>query len=446
MPTSAPDASDLAGRIAELEAENERLRADREGGDPSPRQPRKGRAVLSAALIVVGLVLGVIGVGASYAKNMLTDTDLFVATLAPLADDPQIQAVIITSVTDAIDESVDIPALTATAFDGLDELDLSPRARSALNLLQGPINQGLQALIDDFVTTSVRSPAFSDIWAATVRGTHTQLVATMQHDPGTAVTISADGALELQLGSIIAEVRSRLIANDVRIAEAIPAVDRSIVIIQHDSLGTLTTVYALTAALGSWLPWVAVALLAGGVLLANHRRRALTATAIATAALMALLGVGLAVGRTVAVGMLARESVTPGAVTAVYDALTASAASTVLALGALAIVVVIVAWASGRARAAELLRASVGHAASAARSAAERHDISSGASGRWLERHHLLAVTVIGTIAAVVILFTRPLTITTILWTVVIAGIALLLVQFLRRPEPVPANEEPDDE
>lgn len=439
----------LTARIAELEAENEQLRADQQRADKRqaasalPR-PHPGRAALSAAVIIVGLVLGTISVGASYAKNQLTDTELFVATFAPLANDPAVQAVVIDAVTDAVEESVDIPAITSSLFDELGKLGLSPRAQSALGLLQGPINQGMKSLVEKFVTDFVESAAFSDIWATTVRSTHTQLLATMQNAPGSAVTISANGSLELQLGPIISEVRSRLIANDVRIAEAIPAVDRSIVIVQDASLGSLTTIYALTVAIGSWLPWVALALLTAGVLLANRRRKALITTAIAAAILMGLLGIALAIGRTVVVGMLSGAAVTPAAGTVIYNAATESAASTVLALGVLAIVLVATAWMSGPSRVPERLRKSISQVASASRHAGDRHGISSGATGRWVERHHTLVITAIGAISAAVILLARPLTMSTVILTVVVAALVLLLVQFMRRPEPGEAAEEPE--
>ena len=66
-------------------------------------------------------------------------------------------------VTAAIEEQVDIPALTSDVFDGIRALDLPPRAEQALGLLEGPATQGLQSLVSDIVDRVVTSPAFADV-------------------------------------------------------------------------------------------------------------------------------------------------------------------------------------------------------------------------------------------------------------------------------------------
>lgn len=433
----------LAARIAELEAENAELRA-RDAAAPAVEAPAtaskprsRGWSVLSAILIVLGLVLGSLSVITTYAKNQLTDTELFVATFAPLADDPEVQAVVTDAVTGAIEESVDIPALTSTVFDGLAGLDLPPRAASALSLLQGPIAQGLQSLVRGVVDDFVTSPAFATVWATTLRTTHTQVLATMQDDPSAAVTISSAGELELQLGPIIAEVRTRLLANGVSFAEAIPAVDRSIVIVKDASLGSLTTLYALLVAVGSWLPILALALLTAGVLTARRKRRALITTALAAGILMAFLGIALAIGRVIAAGAIARTDgpVTRSAAEVIYDAVTVAAANTMLAIGALAVATVIVAVFSGPSRPAVWMREASGTAAAAVRSAGDRRGVSTGATGRWLDRHHALVLAAIAVVAAAVLLLSRPLSIGTVIVTAVIAVLVVAIVQLLRRPE-----------
>ncbi|WEK60811.1 MAG: hypothetical protein P0Y60_16155 [Candidatus Microbacterium colombiense] len=446
---TTPESVGLAARLAELEAENARLKTALGAPVPAgpPRHVRsRGWSVLSAVLIVLGLALGSISVVTSYAKNQLTDTEMFVSTFAPLADDPEVQGVVTDAVTGAITDAVDLPGLTATVFDGLSGLDLPPRAASALGLLQAPIAQGLQSLVRGTVEDFIASPAFSDIWAATLRTTHTQVLATMQNDPGAALTIAAGGSLELQLGPIIAEVRSRLLANGVTFAQAIPAIDRSIVIVQDASLGSLTAIYAVIVAVGSWLPWVALALLTAGVFAARHRRRALVATAIAAGVLMGVLGLAIAIGRTIAAAAIAGGAVTAGAAEVIYDAVTAAAANTVLAIAVLAIAVAVTAWASGPARPARWLRETSGTVAAAARSAGDRRGITTGAIGRWIDRNHVLVLAAIATISAAVVLFTRPLSGSTIIATFVVAVLAVVVVQLVRRPDrdSVPGTEPAD--
>src|SRR5687768_8797353 len=59
---------------------------------PTPRPRRqRWRSVVATLLIVIGCILAPISVVAVWTKNLVTDTDRYVATVAPLASDPAIQ-------------------------------------------------------------------------------------------------------------------------------------------------------------------------------------------------------------------------------------------------------------------------------------------------------------------------------------------------------------------
>ena len=173
--------SELEARIAKLEAENAALRSvgitakPVEGTDaasPPPRESRRrGRTVAAVVLVVVALLLAPVAVISAWARIQLVDTDQFVATFAPLAEEPAVQSYIGDQVTAAIEEQVDIPTLTSDLFDGLKQLDLPPRAEQALGLLEAPATQGLQSLVSGIVDRLVESPAFADDLA---RGAHSE--------------------------------------------------------------------------------------------------------------------------------------------------------------------------------------------------------------------------------------------------------------------------------
>src|SRR5215207_1755909 len=204
---AASEDGDLEARIARLEAENAALRADQDaaggaaaasaGGRPERR--RWGRTAAAVVLVVVGLLLAPVAVISAWARLELVDTERFVATFAPLADDPAVQAYIADEVTAAIEEQVDIPGLTADLFDGLEALDLPPRAVTALGLLEAPATQGLQSLVSGIVDRVVESDAFADVWATALRVSHRQFVAAIQGDPDAALSIGGDGTISVQL-------------------------------------------------------------------------------------------------------------------------------------------------------------------------------------------------------------------------------------------------------
>ena len=84
---------------------------------------------------------------------------------------------LIDQVTTAVNEQVDIATITNDLFDGIEQLDLPPRALAAIDLLRTPAIQGVEGLIDQTVTRVVESDQFEDVWDAALRASHRGLVA-----------------------------------------------------------------------------------------------------------------------------------------------------------------------------------------------------------------------------------------------------------------------------
>lgn len=434
---------ELEERIAALEAENAALRSD--AAAPAsvtvvealpPERVRRGRGRTAAAvvLVVLGLLLAPVAVIAGWARLELVDTDRFVATFAPLAEKPEVQAYIGDQVTTAIEEQVDIPALTSDLFDGLQALDLPPRAQTALGLLEAPATQGLQSLVSGVVDRVVESEAFADVWATALRVTHRQFVAAVQGDPDAALEIGAGGTLSVQLGPIIEAVKDRLEAQGVGFAASIPVIDKSIVVAQNDAFVLVQTVYALAVAAGTWLPWISLGLLVAGVLVARNRAKALVWTAAGLALSMILLASGVGIGRLYFIGAVSPSIMPSDTASVLYDGLVELMLSTVVAILVLALLVAVIAWFAGPWRPARAARGFAGSGFAAARRAAARHGVTTGAFGIALDRWRSAVYVVIAVVAAVVVLFNRPVSVGVVIWTVVLALVAVLLVELLRRP------------
>ena len=441
---------ELEARIAQLEAENAALRAHDEsmaGADAAasdgPKRERRhwGRTTVAVVLVVVGLLLAPVATISAWARLQLVDTDRFVATFAPLASDPEVQDFIGDQVTAAIEEQVDIPTLTSDLFDGLEQLDLPPRAQSALELLEGPATQGLQSLVSGVVDRVVESPAFADVWATALRASHRQFVAAVQGDPDAALAIGGDGSIAVQLGPVIEAVKDRLEAQGVGFASAIPVVERSIVIAQNDSFVLVQTVYTLAVAVGTWLPWITLAFLVGGVLVARRRSAALVWTAGGFALSMAILAAGVGIGRAFFLGSVSPSIMPADAAASLYDGLVELMLSTTLALLVLGVLVAVIAWFSGPWRPARRLRGFAESGFTRARSAAAAHGVTTGSFGVALDRWRGAAYALIAVVAFAVVLFNRPVSMGTVIWTVVVSLLAVLLVELLRRPAESAAEE-----
>lgn len=403
-------------------------------GDFDRRRRSRGWSVLSAFLIIIGLVLAPAAVITSWVNTQLTNTDAFVNTFAPLAKDPAVQRYITDQVVLAVNDAVDIPKLTADVFDGIKQLGLPPAAASALGLLQAPATQGIESLLQTTVSKLVASDTFANIWTQALRVSHDQLMATMQNQPNTAVTISGNGELGLQLGPIIDQAKSYLVAQGFTFASSIPTIQKTIVIATSDSLVNVQSLYKVTTAIGTWLIWVALAFLAGGIVLARRRVVALVATSTALAILMAALASGLAVGQFVFISLISPKYLPADAASAIYQQVVDLMTSMSVAIAVLAAAIAIVAWLTGPFRTTARLRELIAEGSEKLRAIGDERHIGTGRFGEILYAQRTLAYVIVAVAATAIVLFTRPLTPVLVIWTAVIALLVVVILELLQRP------------
>ncbi|WP_243232819.1 hypothetical protein [Microbacterium sp. CIAB417] len=436
------DTAALQARIAALEAENDALRTE------TPRRRRvRGRSILAGVLLVVAILLAPIAVLGTWARVQLVDTDRFVATFAPLAEDPQVQSYIADQAMTAIDENLDIQGIVDDLADGLTQLDLPPRAENAIQLLTVPAAQGIRTLVGNAVDRVVASDAFAGIWQTTLRETHSRAVAIIQGQEGTAITLGGDGTLSIDLGVVIGNVKDHLVDSGFGFAEAIPEIQRTIPLATADSFVLIRTLYQVATAAGYWLPWVVLGLLVVGVALAVKRSRAVVAAGAGlTIAFLALLA-GFGIGRQFFIGAVSPSVMPAGTAAVVFDQVTELMNATLVALTVLALLIALGAWLSGPWRPARRIRRIGQDAENTLRRTAERYGLSTGSFGAFLDRA-APALRVIVVLGAVAILFlSRPITIGGVLWTLVGVIVLLLLIEVLRRPadEPETATDAAPD-
>jgi hypothetical protein len=426
----------LQARVAALEAENEALRSAPRADQPPAR---RSRAVLAVVLILLGVLLAPVALVTGWAKWTLTDTDRFVATYAPLARSPEVQAYVVDQAMAAVDAQVDLDGLTQELVDGLIALGTGPRATAALRTLQSTAADGLRSLIRDGVSEFVASDQFDTAWAESLRIGHSQLIGTLRNDPGAVATIGADGSLGIPLAPIVERVKAVLVERGITVAGRIPPVNRTIVLVQSDQLPTVQLAYGVTVAVGTWLPWLVLALLVGGVLVANRRSRAVLWAAGGFAFVMALAAVGFVVGR-IALVAAVPASVLPGSVSSLfYDAATDGMRSTAVSAAVLGLAVVVVGWLAGPYRTPTRLREVYGSGVSRLRETADERGLSTGPVGAWVHQGRSLLFGLIAVVAGAVVLTTKPLTVSTIGWTAFWAAVAVVVVTLVERPaHPVP--------
>lgn len=442
----------LQEELAKLRAENGKLaralEQERAGGVAvsadvvaSSEKRRRGRGwgrtVIATVLVVLGTLLAPVAVVSTWAQRELTDTAAFVDTFAPLAEDPAVQDFVADQAVSAIEAAVDIDRIADDLFAGLDELELSPRAREALVLLKAPAVSGVRGLLDSTVTEFIRSDAFATIWRDALAITHAQLVNTAGGQADAAVVIGPDQEISLQLGPIIAAVKEQLVAEGFPLAANVPEISRTIAIAQSDSVGLYLAIYQLVVALGIWLPWLSLLLVAAGVTVARRRAQALVWAAGGLLATMLLVGAGIGIGQ--GFFALAVASTIPrNAAEALYTGILGSVSDIALVVGVLAATVLLITLLSGPWGWARTVRLRGAAAFAGIRRSAERHGISTGATGEWLHRWRLPLRIVIAVGCFAVLVLSRPLATGTIVWTAVVGVLLVAALELLARPSALP--------
>ena len=441
----------LEQRVRELEAENARLAAESDvtgGGTAAGRARRRGgwwRALLSAVCIVLAGVVLPVAIVAAWSRAQLVDESQFVATLAPLAHDPQVQGLVIDETVAAIDDKVNYDQITGDVIDGIAGLGLPPRAVSALGLLKQPAADGLRNLVHGGVTKFVQSEAFVDVWTGAVRGSHRALT-TVATSNGTGVVVLTGDGLGIQLGPIVDQVKQRLTAQGVGAASLIPSVNRTIIIGTGDAATTARVVYRVAVTAGWLLPLITLALFAIGVLLARRRSVAVLGLGVAIA-LSAVILLALFSAGSIAVSVAADQlKVSPSALDVIYQTLTDQMQHTAVVAAVLGVFIAILGWALGDWSAARRLRTVVGGLNSSARRGLAERGLNTGGFGRWLSRYRVLVRAVVVALAVVWLLLLRPLSFGDIVLVIIVALLVTWMLELLqRRPEETTTAETTEE-
>ncbi|SMF21209.1 hypothetical protein L603_000400000370 [Cellulosimicrobium cellulans J34] len=447
---TGPASADVAARLAALERENAELRrrlgtvagdgsagAGRPaaGTTPAVRRPhRRLRAVACAVLVTLGALLAPLGAVSAWAQRELTDTERWVATVGPLAADPVVQSAVAGRLTEVVMSRVDVGALVDDLVAGLEERDVPPRATRAVAALEAPLTSGVESLVHETATRLVESDAFEGAWLQANRVAHQQLVAVMRGEDGDVLQVGDDGTLSIQLSGLIDLLKERLVERGLDVAARIPSVDATFTVAQSAQLVVLQNRYAQVVTLTAWLPWLALALLAAGVLVANERSRALVVAGLALTAAMLALGIGLAVARGLYLGALSDRVLRLDAAEVVFDQAVGYLRLTLRTVGVLGLVVALAAYLGGRSESARSLRAGLSGLGARGRRWAEGRGVTSGPVGDWLGRHKTFVRVVVVAVAALVVLLAGTPTPGLVVGTALVAGLVLVVVELVARP------------
>jgi hypothetical protein len=438
----------LRARVTELEAQLATA-----GPPPPARKPGRTSpwwAVSSAVLITLACVLAPLSVVSVWASTELSNTDAYVETVSPLADDPAVQTAIANEVTTVIFDSLDVQGFTTDALSTLaDQPNVPPRIAAALPGLAIPIANGVQSFTRDQVNKFVASPQFAQLWDQVNRVAHEQVNVLLSGQQGGA--LSAQGnTITLNLGPVIDQVKTRLVDQGFSLASKIPTVDKSFVLVQSDSLSRAQGFYSTLNTLGVWLPVAVLVLLAAGVVLARDRRRALLKGALGLTGAMLVLGVALALARSWYVGTTPANILNEQAAGDVFDTLVRFMRTGLRMVAVVGLVVALGAFLTGPSTFAVKTRATFEGGMGSLRGEAESAGWKTGRFGTWVYAHRRALQATTAILGGLVLVFWARPTGWVVLGIALVVVLLLAVIEFLATPPvqvtAVPAGGPPPGE
>jgi hypothetical protein len=443
MPEHPTLTAEERAELERLRTENAALRAQvREKAATTDTAPietadragrQRWRTIVATLLIVIGCVLAPLSVAAIWTRNQVTNTDRYVATVSPLADDPAIQNAVADQITAQVFTYIDVQGLTNQAVDALAERGLTPVLADQLRALAVPIANGVQSFTRSQVGKVVESDAFADAWVQANRVAHQQLVAALTGEGGGSVTVEND-TVTLNLATFIETVKQRLVESGFSVAARIPTVNTSFVLFQSEDITRVRSGFNLLNTLGVWLPVIAIVLLVLGVYVAKDHRRATVGAALGVAISMVVLALGLAVFRSIYLDAVPASVLPHDAAAVLYDTIIRFLRLGLRSVLVLALVVAAGAFLSGRSVTAVRTREGLSHAIGWLSGGAERAGFSTGPVGTWVYGNKkVLRIAAVVLAALALVFWTRP-TGKVVLGLTLALLVVLAIIEFLGRP------------
>ncbi len=395
------------------------MAATKSTATPEVTEPKvlpRWRRILVVVLLVLGVILAPLSVFAVWTNGTMLNTDQYVDTIAPLAEDPVITDRIATRAVESLLAQVDLDQEITEA--------LPDRAAP----LAPAISQAVAGLATDVAQRFLESDQFATLWRELNRRAHDQVRNVLT---GEGKRLEAGGKVVVQLGPVVETIRTKLEGLGLDIfsdASGGTRVSNQFVLFQSDDLEAVQGGVDLLQSLAVVLPILTVLLIAAAVALSGNRRKTLLRAALGVAFMMALLLIGFNVLRSVFVDAFRPEGQAAGG--AVYDQLLGFLRLSVRALFALGVVVAIGAWLAGPGSLAVRTRAGFQRLMDG--TAGEGSDEVSAVSSAVAGHRNPLRVLVVGLGAVLLMVLSRPSGVT-VLVVALLVLFGLIVIEVLAR-------------
>ncbi len=308
------------------------------------------RRSVTWVLVVLSALLVPISVLTVWAVRTITNTDQYVATMAPLAREQVVTDYVAIRATDVLFQKVDVQGHLNTA--------LPPKASFAA----APIASQVHGFVQDQFKTLLRSTWFQQAWDKANRRLHSSLVTFLEGNQLPAGQKAQEIAIKLNpvLEKGIAQLHKQgITVFDPLQAKLKNATNLSVTVASKPQVKSIRGVFHLAKTFGWVVPLVALVLIVGALVIAVDRRKTLLR-----------LAVGVSTATLVVLGLVAYERnffithaanrASPEVTGAVYDTLNHFLTDTLRLTLLVSVLVAILMWLIGPARWARSFRSLVG--------------------------------------------------------------------------------------
>jgi hypothetical protein len=429
-------AAEVLPLSADERAELERLRA--ETAERRNEQPEAGsrrrigwRPPVATLLIVVGCLLAPVAVLGVWSANQVSDTGRYVANIEPLVHDPAIQNALTNKVTTEITSHLDVAGYTDQAAALLSSKGLS-RVGALLNSFGPSITSAVTGFIHSQVHSIIASPQFANVWIQVNTVAHQQIVKVLS-GRGTAVSVS-NGQVVIDLGPFINIVKQDLSSRGFTLVNRLPPIHPTLALFSSRDLVQAQSGYRLINDLKIVLPILSLLLIGVGVYLARGHRRALIGAGLGLAASMLVLGIGLALFRSIYLNSVPAATLPSDAAAALFDTLVRFIKDALRALLVIGLVVAAGAFLTGPSTTAVQIRSASSSGLAWVRRGGEHAGVSTGPVGQWTYTHRKgLRVGAVALAALIFVFWGQPTGLFVILLAVLLL-VALGLIELIGRP------------
>jgi hypothetical protein len=416
---------------AELRAEVERLKAQLEPGATG----RAGwwRPVLATVLIVLAALLAPLAVVASWADDQVGDTDRYVDTVGPLAENPAVQEAIVARLTTVIYDQLRIEAITKEAVDALAARGLPPNVAASLEALSGPLASGVRNFVETRIRDFVRSEEFAAAWDAANREAHEQLVLLLTGEGDGAIEVQGN-KVSVQLATIIETVKARLEDRGFALASRIPDVNAEFTIIQSADIQGAQTAFRLLGAAATFLPILALVLFGIAIAISRSRRRAIIGGCVGVAFAMLMLGLSINFFRILYLDSIPAD-MNEAAAAATYDQVVTFLRTALRAVLVLFLALAVVAWLSGKEAAPAAVRRGFGKGIDSVRHRSDQAGLETGPVGAFAWTYRVpIRWGLLGLAILIYVMAAHPTGAFTLTLVIVTALVLLVIELVARRP------------